>query len=56
MLITIVKFSFFYPFQPPIIPKVSFEGDTRNFDEYPEEESFRVNGISKAQLELFADF
>ncbi|ODN03282.1 Protein kinase DC2, partial [Orchesella cincta] len=41
---------------PPIIPKVSFDGDTRNFDEYPEEESFRVNGITKAQLELFADF
>ena len=22
--------------KPPIIPKVSYEGDTRNFDDYPE--------------------
>ncbi|ODM87193.1 Protein kinase DC2, partial [Orchesella cincta] len=32
---------------PPIIPKVSFDGDTRNFDEYPEEESWRTNSINE---------
>jgi len=42
--------------QPPIIPKVSFDGDTRNFDEYPEEESWRTNSINDSDMKLFADF
>ena len=27
---------FFCFFQPPIVPRITYEGDTRNFDEYPE--------------------
>ncbi|CAG7785465.1 unnamed protein product [Allacma fusca] len=42
--------------QPPILPKVSFDGDTHNFDEYPEQESYRIKRVSDAELELFIDF
>lgn len=42
--------------QPPIVPKVSHEGDTRNFDEYPENDWRASAPAPPAQLELFTDF
>ncbi|KAL7647783.1 UNVERIFIED_CONTAM: hypothetical protein RMT77_001392 [Armadillidium vulgare] len=42
--------------QPPIVPKVSFEGDTRNFDEYPENNWVAAPSVSHADLHIFSDF
>ena len=42
--------------KPPIVPKVSSDGDTRNFDNYPEEEWRNVEPITERQLAMFSDF
>lgn len=45
--------------QAPIIPKIGYEGDTRNFEEYPErdENSCRdENYINEDSLNIFKDF
>jgi hypothetical protein len=42
--------------QPPIVPQCSHEGDTRNFDVYPEIDLKSVSVASDADLELFEDF
>ena len=43
--------------RPPIIPKVTFEGDTHNFDEYPElDPSEELEPIDPEHLKLFDDF
>ncbi|ODM97428.1 Protein kinase DC2 [Orchesella cincta] len=39
---------------PPIIPKVYFEGDTRNFDSYPD--TWRIQTVTEDELEQFDDF
>ncbi|XP_021946970.1 cAMP-dependent protein kinase catalytic subunit PRKX [Folsomia candida] len=41
---------------PPIIPQVSSEGDTHNFDDYPELESWRSKTVPDEELQLFEDF
>ncbi|KAF9414570.1 hypothetical protein HW555_007577 [Spodoptera exigua] len=42
--------------QPPIIPAVSYEGDTSNFDEYPETDWKAVRSLDSDELKLFANF
>ncbi|XP_018023543.1 cAMP-dependent protein kinase catalytic subunit 3 [Hyalella azteca] len=42
--------------QPPIVPKVSYDGDTRNFDDYPEKDWQSTPAAPAAQVALFADF
>ncbi|XP_049868124.1 cAMP-dependent protein kinase catalytic subunit 3 [Pectinophora gossypiella] len=42
--------------QPPIIPSVSYEGDTSNFDEYPETDWKSVRSLDPEELKLFANF
>jgi len=42
--------------KPPILPKVSYEGDTRNFDDYPETDWRQVNTITERELRRFDDF
>lgn len=42
--------------QPPIVPKVSYEGDTRNFDDYPENNWRSTQGVSDIELAIFSDF
>lgn len=42
--------------QPPIIPKVSHEGDTSNFDVYPEEDWKKDPPVSPKDLEIFENF
>lgn len=42
--------------QPPIIPKVSHEGDTSNFDVYPEEDWKKAPPVSHKDLEIFENF
>ena len=47
---------FFAFFQPPIVPRVSFEGDTANFDEYPETNWSEAAPVNPADLHIFSDF
>lgn len=42
--------------KPPIVPKVSYEGDTRNFDDYPENNWRSTQGVSDIELAIFSDF
>ena len=42
--------------KPPIVPKVAFEGDTRNFDDYPETDWRKVPPVSERELRMFVDF
>jgi len=42
--------------KPPIVPKVSSEGDTRNFDDYPETDWKEVKQVTDRQLGMFEDF
>lgn len=42
--------------QPPIIPKVSHEGDTSNFEAYPEDEWKKETPVSPKDLEIFKNF
>jgi len=41
---------------PPIIPKVNYEGDSGNFDEYDEEEFSDVETAASWDLEQFSDW
>lgn len=47
---------FLFDFQPPMIPKVSFAGDSSNFDEYPETDWKAARSLDKIELQLFEDF
>lgn len=42
--------------KPPIVPKVKFDGDTSNFDEYPEMEWKTKKTLDETELKLFEDF
>ena len=42
--------------RPPIVPNVSSDGDTRNFDNYPEEDWSKVEPITERQMAMFSDF
>lgn len=42
--------------QPPIVPKVSHEGDTSNFDVYPEDDWKKDPPVPQKDLELFKNF
>ncbi|XP_068222006.1 cAMP-dependent protein kinase catalytic subunit PRKX-like isoform X2 [Palaemon carinicauda] len=42
--------------KPPLVPKVSYDGDTRNFDDYPENNWRSSEGVSEGELAIFSDF
>ncbi|KAL1021835.1 hypothetical protein UPYG_G00018650 [Umbra pygmaea] len=42
--------------KPPIVPKVTHEGDTSNFDAYPEDEWKNDTPVPAKDLEIFKDF
>lgn len=42
--------------QPPIVPKVSHEGDTSNFDVYPEDDWKKDPPVPQKDLEIFKNF
>ncbi|KAK7576358.1 hypothetical protein V9T40_012644 [Parthenolecanium corni] len=42
--------------KPPIVPRITFEGDTRNFDEYPEIEWKPPSCLGTEEQKLFEDF
>merc|ERR1719382_1467480 len=42
--------------KPPIVPKVSYEGDTRNFDDYPETDWRQVPSVTEREFRMFDDF
>ncbi|GBP41110.1 Protein kinase DC2 [Eumeta japonica] len=41
---------------PPIVPTVSYEGDTSNFDDYPETDWKAARALDPDELKLFANF
>ncbi|XP_055376245.1 cAMP-dependent protein kinase catalytic subunit 3 [Condylostylus longicornis] len=41
---------------PPIVPQVSFDGDTSNFDEYPETDWKPARALDRSEAQLFVDF
>lgn len=42
--------------QPPVVPKVHFDGDTSNFDEYPETDWKAARSLDEIELQLFDNF
>ncbi|XP_014249762.1 protein kinase DC2 [Cimex lectularius] len=42
--------------KPPFVPKVRFEGDTRNFDSYPEADWKSTPSVGENEESLFDDF
>ncbi|XP_004564174.1 cAMP-dependent protein kinase catalytic subunit PRKX [Maylandia zebra] len=42
--------------KPPIVPKVSHEGDTSNFDVYPEDDWKKDPPVAEKDLEVFKNF
>lgn len=44
------------PPQPPIVPKVCGEGDTSNFEAYPDNDWNTAPSVSPKDLEVFKNF
>lgn len=42
--------------KPPIMPEVSYDGDTSNFDEYPETDWKAARSLDQSDMQLFDDF
>jgi protein kinase X len=42
--------------KPPIIPRVSYDGDTRNFDDYPDTDWKSAPSVGEMEQKLFEDF
>lgn len=42
--------------KPPIVPEVHYDGDTRNFDEYPETDWKAAPSVGETEQSLFDDF
>ena len=42
--------------QAPIIPRVTFEGDTTNFEEYAEADWKSIPDVGEEESKLFEDF
>lgn len=42
--------------KPPIVPRITYEGDTRNFDEYPEADWRSAPSVGESEMKLFEDF
>ena len=38
------------------MPKLKYEGDTSNFDDYPEDDLNKVPGVSEREQRIFDDF
>jgi len=47
---------FYRKLKPPIVPKVSYDGDTRNFDDYPETNWQKAPAASEKDMRHFLDF
>lgn len=41
---------------PPIIPRISYDGDSSNFDDYPEADWKSTRTLEESELKLFEDF
>ena len=42
--------------KPPLVPKLKYEGDTSNFDDYPEDDLNKVPVVSDREQRVFDDF
>ncbi len=51
-----ISIYFFLFFQPPILPRVSSECDSSNFDEYPETDWRAARTMDKIEMKLFEGF
>lgn len=47
---------FIFVLQPPILPDVHHDGDTKNFDDYPEKDWKPAKAVDQRDLQLFNDF
>lgn len=47
---------FLFIFQAPIVPKVMYDGDTSNFDDYPELDWKTLRPLEESELKLFENF
>ena len=43
-------------FQPPVVPKIDHDGDTQNFEEYPEEDWKNASAAHADHQAFFEDF
>ena len=47
---------FYKKTKPPIVPNVSYDGDPRNYDDYPETDFKKVPPVTEREQRLFDDF
>jgi len=47
---------FYKKVKPPIVPNVSYDGDPRNYDDYPETDVKKVPIVTEREQKLFEDF
>lgn len=47
---------FYKKIKPPIVPNVSYDGDPRNYDDYPETDFRKVPPVTDREQRLFDDF
>ena len=47
---------FYKKIKPPIVPNVSYDGDPRNYDDYPETDFRKVPPVTEREQRLFEDF
>lgn len=52
---TVIVIGYFL-FQPPFVPKVMYEGDSSNFDDYPESDWKSARTLEESEQNLFDDF
>ena len=42
--------------RPPLVPRVRYDGDTANFDDYAKEEIQKAEKVTEKEAKLFEDF
>ena len=42
--------------RPPLVPRVRYDGDTANFDDYSKEEIQKAEKVTEREAKLFEDF
>jgi hypothetical protein len=42
--------------KPPIVPTVNYDGDPKNYDDYPETDWRKVPAVTEREQRMFDDF
>jgi protein kinase X len=42
--------------RPPLVPRVRYDGDTTNFEDYAKEEIQKAEKVTERETKLFEDF